>query len=218
MVTAAARAREDAVVADGCQGRIGSRYDTKGGRMRSEQDKGIKARAAAIGILFVMALGSSGTLRAAALSEEEIADLVFIREEEKLARDVYLTLSDTWGTGIFAIIASSEQTHMDAVKTLLDRYGIPDPAAGMGMGDFSDESGLKDYYIYLVDLGTESLIGAMEAGFIIEEMDIEDLREALSRTTHRDVSRVYTNLLRGSYSHLAAFTYQLERLGVTLEP
>ena len=43
-----------------------------------------------------------------------------MREEEKLARDVYLTLYDIWGTPAFNNIASSEQTHMDAVLMLID--------------------------------------------------------------------------------------------------
>ncbi len=69
--------------------------------------------------------GQSGTT--AILSQEEIDDLVYLREEEKLARDVYLHLYNTWGQWIFENIAASEQQHMDAVKTLLDRYGIHDP-------------------------------------------------------------------------------------------
>lgn len=49
-----------------------------------------------------------------------------MREEEKLARDVYLTFGEKWGLTLFTNIAKSEQTHTDAVKTLLDRYEIKD--------------------------------------------------------------------------------------------
>jgi len=100
---------------------------------------------------------------------------------------------------------------MDAIKRLLDKYGIPDPTAGMDIGEFSDQSGLRDLYTELVALGSESLIEAMEVGVIIEEKDIKDINDALERTTHQDVIRVYTNPLNGSYNHLEAFTYQLSR-------
>lgn len=165
----------------------------------------------ALGLLFVMVLGSFGILQAAALSDEEIADLTFIREEEKLARDVYLTLHDTWGSLIFENISSSEQTHMDAIKRLLDKYGIDDPAEGNGIGVFTDESGLGDLYTELVAKGNLSLTDAMEVGVIIEEKDIEDITYFKTITTHRDLTRVYDNLLEGSYNHLGAFTYQLTK-------
>ncbi|MDP2030099.1 MAG: DUF2202 domain-containing protein [Thiobacillus sp.] len=52
-------------------------------------------------------------------------DLLFMREEEKLARDVYLTLYETWGLAVFSNIASSEQSHMDALLKLLRTYRCP---------------------------------------------------------------------------------------------
>jgi hypothetical protein len=54
------------------------------------------------------------------LSEEEFSALLYMREEEKLARDVYLTLGAHWSLPIFQNIGQSEQAHMDAVKVLLD--------------------------------------------------------------------------------------------------
>jgi len=57
------------------------------------------------------------------LSESEMQGLILMREEEKLARDVYTTLGEKWDLNIFINIAGSEQTHTDAVKYLLDRYG-----------------------------------------------------------------------------------------------
>jgi hypothetical protein len=186
-------------------------------RMENRRSMNRTAWTASLGLFFAVVMGSFGILQAATLSDGEQKDLIFIREEEKLARDVYLTLYDFWGSRIFSNISSSEQTHMDAVKGILDKYGIPDPAAGMGIGEFSDLV-LQDLYTELVDLGSETLIGAMEVGVIIEEKDILDINEALDRTTHRDVIRVYTNLLAGSYNHLTAFNDQLTKLVVTLEP
>ncbi len=58
--------------------------------------------------------GGSGGLTP--LSAEEIAGLVYMWEEEKLARDSYLLLDEEWDLMIFASISVSEQRHMNAVK------------------------------------------------------------------------------------------------------
>ncbi len=70
------------------------------------------------------------------LTDEEVAGLQFMVEEEKLARDVYLTMFEEWDFRIFENIARSEQTHMDAIRTLLDRYDVNDPSADMAVGLF----------------------------------------------------------------------------------
>ena len=64
------------------------------------------------------------------LSTVEMEALQFMREEEKLARDVYLRLHQQWNMQVFANIAKSEQRHMDAMKCLLDKYELADPAEG----------------------------------------------------------------------------------------
>ncbi len=72
-------------------------------------------------------------VRVQPLSVDEAATLTFMREEEKVARDVYLNMAARWALPPFANIAKSEQQHMDAIKAKLDKYGLPDPAlAEMG--------------------------------------------------------------------------------------
>jgi hypothetical protein len=143
------------------------------------------------------------------LTEEEISTLQFMREEEKLARDVYLALFDIWGLQIFNNIARAEQTHADAVKTLIDHYGITD--------NFSSEYGvfinpdLQALYAQLVAQGSQSLGDAIKAGAAIEEIDIIDLEESLADTDKADIIRVYQNLLKGSNNHLRAFVSTLAR-------
>ena len=78
---------------------------------------------------------SLASAQAVGLTETEKYWLTYMREEEKLARDVSF-LYDQWGARIFDNISISEQRHMDAIKNLLDRYGLPDPAAGKGPGEF----------------------------------------------------------------------------------
>lgn len=150
----------------------------------------------------------SSTIQVAPLSNAEIQYLKFLREEEKLARDVYLQLFNTWQLTIFQNIASSEQKHMDAIKKLLDRYNVTDPA--LLQDQFTEQSGLQQLYSDLILKGSQSKIDALEVGVIIEEKDIEDLHAAIAVTTHSDIKTVYNNLLSGSLNHLAAFNSHFE--------
>jgi hypothetical protein len=163
------------------------------------------------GLLFVMAVTSVGFVQAATLSVEEVSWLTHMREEEKLARDVYTTLYDKWHTRIFNNIRVSEQRHMNAIKTLLVRYGVPDPVTNDTVGVFTEK--FQTLYDELILAGSVSLIDALKVGVFIEETDIDDLAEAIGSTTHRDIKKVYTNLMNGSYNHLTAFCANLEKLG-----
>jgi len=152
------------------------------------------------------------------LSAEEIEGILYMREEEKLARDVYLTLYEQWGLSIFQNIANSEQTHMDAIKTLIDRYGLDDPAAGNDVGEFTNPT-LRSLYADLVATGSQSLADALRVGAAIEEIDILDLEKHVAQTDARDIQRVYESLTRGSRNHLRSFVATLEQqTGETYEP
>jgi hypothetical protein len=144
------------------------------------------------------------------LSDAEIEGLLYMREEEKLARDVYLMLYEKWGMRILQNISGSEQTHMDAVKALLDRYDLEDPAAGTDVGVFTNPT-LQELYDQLVDEGSQSLADALRVGAAIEEIDILDLEERIAQTDNSDIQLVYENLMRGSRNHLRAFVSTLER-------
>jgi hypothetical protein len=152
------------------------------------------------------------------LTAAEIDGLEYMREEEKLARDVYLSMDELWGQRVFSNIARSEQSHMDAVGTLLDRYDIPDPAAGNAVGEVSNPE-IKALYDQLVDTGSQSLADALKVGLAIEEIDIADLVEELDAVAHSDIQRVYQSLKQGSENHLRAFATALERqTGESYEP
>lgn len=144
------------------------------------------------------------------LSQREISDLLLMREEEKLARDVYQFLYAKWNTEIFTNIAASEQTHMDAMGALLERNGIPDPITSDEAGVFSDEAFSK-LYTELTQKGETSLAAALTVGAQIEDLDIKDLQEAIEATTQNDIKTVYSNLVRGSRNHMRAFNRQLVR-------
>jgi len=152
------------------------------------------------------------------LTDGEIAGLLYMREEEKLARDVYLTLYDNWGVRVFQNIANSEQTHTDAVKSLLDFYGLEDPAAGNEAGEFANAD-LQTLYDQLTALGAQSLGDALKVGATIEEIDILDLEQNLANLDSPNLRTVYENLLKGSRNHLRAFVSTLDRqTGETYQP
>jgi hypothetical protein len=164
------------------------------------------------------ALGTALTQTPAGeLSDIEAEGILFMREEEKLARDVYLTLYDQWEWQVFSNITSSESTHMEAVKTLIDRYELDDPVEGREIGEFANED-LQALYDQLVEQGSGSLVDALEAGAAIERTDILDLEERVAQTDKPDIQLVYDNLARGSRNHLRAFVSSLERQGVIDEP
>ena len=103
------------------------------------------------------------TLPTGELTAQEVDGLAFMREEEKLARDVYLTLYDQWNMPVFQNIAGSESTHMDAVLTILDRYGLEDPSAEKAVGEFTNPD-LQALYDQLVELGSQSLARCSQSG------------------------------------------------------
>jgi len=158
--------------------------------------------------------GQSGT--SAILTEDEEEALLFMREEEKLARDVYLYLFDVWGQWIFENIAASEQQHMDAVKTLLDRYGIVDPVGDNGEGVLVDPE-LQALYNSLIETGKSSELDALLVGAAIEDMDIHDIIQILAITKKPDLISVYENLMKGSRNHLRSFCGLLETMEVAYE-
>lgn len=144
------------------------------------------------------------------VDEQEIADLLWMREEEKLARDVYITLGETWSLPVFSNISQAEQQHMDAVGALLDRYEIQDPVGDNGVGVFTNPE-LQALYDQLVEQGSQSATDALMVGGAIEELDILDLQKAIANTDNADIQQVYTSLNAGSENHLRAFVGNLER-------
>lgn len=164
--------------------------------------------------LIAMLIGSWA--QAAVLSTGEIQTLTFMREEEKLAHDVYLTLNETWPQPVFANIAQSEQQHMDAMLALLERYQIADPARPV-IGLFNNME-LQALYDKLVIRGQQSATEALYVGAAIEEIDILDLEKAIAETDQPDLRRAYENLLAASGNHLRAFVRNIEAQGLVYEP
>jgi len=161
--------------------------------------------------LAVLALVSPLTTLAQ-LDPAEAGTLQWMREEEKLARDVYVELYAAWALPTFSNIAQSEQRHMDALLVELEFFGLEDPVQDDTVGVFSDPV-LAGLFSDLVRRGGESLLEALRVGAFIEELDIADLWEAIDETDEPGLESAYENLLAGSRNHLRAFVGQFESLG-----
>jgi hypothetical protein len=150
------------------------------------------------------------------LTALEADNLTYMREEEKLARDVYLTMYDAWGLNIFSNIAASEQTHTDAVAEMLEKYKLPDPVVDDRVGIFVNQK-LIDLYDTLLARGYQSSLEALYVGALIEEVDMVDLKRAIEETDNEDTQQLYENLLSGSRNHLRAFVGLIEDQGIVYE-
>lgn len=151
------------------------------------------------------------------ISMDERNGLIFMREEEKLAHDVYVTLYNKWGAQVFNHISNSEQTHTNAVLMLLQRYSIPDPVGTNAVGVFTNTT-LQSVYNDLIQKGNVSLAEAIKVGLLIEELDISDLQKQIAKTDNQDITLVYENLMRASRNHLRAFNQNAVTQGVTYTP
>jgi hypothetical protein len=152
----------------------------------------------------------------ATITPEEEDMLVYMREEEKLARDVYLTLFDQYQEQIFKNISNSEQRHMDKVLCLLEHYGLEDPASA-DIGVFSNEE-LQQLYNDLVEQGSASLVDALTVGATIEDVDIYDLELSLEEATNEAIVTIFNRLMCGSRNHMRAFSGMLAENGGSYTP
>ena len=156
-----------------------------------------------------------------------------MREEEKLARDVYMKLGGMYPDHpIFGKIDDSEQTHTDAVKAMIEKYGLEDPNTNDNVGVYTGE----DYGWYftekfnlLVERASLSELEALYVGAFIEELDMMDINQCPQvivdtenginditecgkiYTDNADVSNLYASLLDGSDSHLEGYVRNIEK-------
>ncbi len=151
------------------------------------------------------------------LNSAELTSLSFMREEEKLARDVYITLYNKWGVNIFTNISNSEQTHMDAILMLLSKYSLADPVSNNAVGVFNNVT-LQNLYNQLVAQGNISVLDAYKVGATIEDLDIFDLKNALLNNDNQDIKLVYDMLTKRSRNHIRSFYKNILSVGGSYSP
>ncbi len=165
----------------------------------------------------LMPSGDTPALGTGVLAEEDTAHVLYMREEEKLARDLYQHFQDRWDHRVFAHIVKSEQRHVSVMGRIVTAYGLTDPLANDVPGKFIDPD-LQGLYDQLVTTGDASLAAALGVGALVEEVDIRDLQASVNDGPPEDVAFVYDRLERASDHHLRAFTRNLEALGTPYTP
>lgn len=169
--------------------------------------------------LSIVLLSITGFAQTTSLTQPEKDAILYMREEEKLARDIYELLFTKWASNPFGNIRQSEQVHMDRMKVLITTYKLIDPVEinKDSPGVFSNTL-LQKYYKELTNTASQSLTEALKIGAKIEEMDIADLEERIKQTTQTDIISTYNNLKMASENHLRAFVRRLEMQGVNYQP
>lgn len=145
------------------------------------------------------------------LTNEQKDMLFFIYQEEKVARDVYITLGNIYtDENTFASIQKSEQRHIDSARGLCEKYGVDITGVDEGsVGDFELQP-LQELYDNCIAQGSDSLLEALKVGVFIEITDIDDLERAAVGMPN-DVFNVFENLKEGSLNHLDAFETAVAR-------
>ncbi|MEJ2501159.1 MAG: DUF2202 domain-containing protein, partial [Campylobacterales bacterium] len=139
------------------------------------------------------------------LSEEKKDKLFYIFQEEKVARDIYITLGELYPEeNTFAMIQLSEQRHIEAAGTLCDTYGVDTSYVNLDFVGQFELPLLQQLYDTCVEQGSISKLDALKVGELIELTDIDDLESAMVGMP-QDVVNVFSNLKAGSLNHLDAF-------------
>lgn len=144
-------------------------------------------------------------------SQETTKSLIYMIEEEKLAHDVYQVMYEKWGSRVFGNILKSELSHQNQILVVMQNRTITDPRSTQ-IGVFNNPD-LQALYNKLIAQGSQNVTEAIKVGVAIEELDISDLKTAISKlgSADTDVKSTYDSLLSGSQRHLSAFNRQLTR-------
>ena len=169
------------------------------------------------GLVIVLAINSitGFSQNSTQLTAYEKEGILLMREEEKLAHDVYSFFVEKYNIPIFRNIKQSEVMHQKYMIWLMEKYDIKDPSFEE-QGKFNNKE-LQKLYDRLTVQGN-TLIEALKIGAYIEELDIFDLKKLMKKTDNEDILRVYSRLLWGSENHFRAFTRNLSNRGVEYEP
>jgi hypothetical protein len=168
-------------------------------------------------ILFTVAIGNM--LFAQVITDKEKATVLRMREEEKMARDVYIVMNEKWDQQVFSHISESEINHMSQMKIWVDKFSLDDPVTRNNdqRGVFTDPA-LQKLYNELIASGLQSREASYRAGAKVEEVDILDLKAALAETSNADLQSTYKYLIHASENHLRAFVRNLKVLGTDYKP
>lgn len=151
------------------------------------------------------------------LSDTERRNIMFILEEEKMARDLYFEFSKKYENKVFNNMYQGEQSHMKAMQKLVSRYNLEDPTAKRDVGEFHNRQ-IQKMHGELLEQGNKNFVEALKVGAEVEERDIDDIQDNIKNTSKADILFVYENLKRSSKNHLRAFIKKLNQEGEEYKP
>jgi len=149
-------------------------------------------------------------LDTAPLSDQEGADILFMREEEQMAHDLYSRWAGMYPLPVFSNIRDSETVHIYEVQLLMDRYDVPSERIGNASSGYYNPV-IQSWYEAFSSQSDTSQTDALEAGVTIGQEDIADLDAAIGHTSRPDILQVWNNLRQGSMKHESAFLQALGR-------
>ncbi|MDD3034385.1 MAG: DUF2202 domain-containing protein [Bacteroidales bacterium] len=146
------------------------------------------------------------------LTASEIEYIYAVREDEKLAGDLYSAFFEMYKIKTFENIAKAEINHMKATERLLEYYGITYPVAG-DKGKFENPV-RQALYDSLLQKGSTAL-EAFKVMAQYEEYNIVQYKADLAVITNENLKIVIENLEKGSENHFKATIRQITALGGT---
>lgn len=153
------------------------------------------------------------------LTDAEINSIMSLREEEKVAYDVYTFMFEKYESKVFKNIAENEKDHMDKIKELIIQFNLNDPLSGISdqKGVFNNKK-MQALYDEMIMAGNYGLLDALRAAARFEETDIIDLRNDLSAASDQTVVNTYINLESSSQDHLRALVKVIKDEGISYKP
>jgi len=183
--------------------------------MANDRDPAIKHNVAYGEGILPLSGGMQIATKAGAPGPRDVQGMRFIWEEEKTARDLYISFYKQTNQSIFADLIGSEQNHMDQVKSIMDRYGVSTPVPDQGA---LENQTLIQMYDDLLSRGSRSDQDALMAAATFEEISIMDLQKEINTTENQEAIAVYQGLLAGSRKHLRSYVSDLKEQGIVYTP
>jgi len=150
--------------------------------------------------LIISACTTTNDYEIGVLSKEEKTDIQKLREEEKLARDIYIKAYNTYEYFAFVNLYKGEQIHMDNLLNLEMQYMVEDIILP-DTGKYVDES-IQNFYNNHLSQITTSATDAFKVGMTTEEMIIYDIQNFENNTEEADILKVYSKIKCWSRNHL----------------
>lgn len=141
------------------------------------------------------------------LTADEIEFLYAMREDEKLARDLYAYFWTRYPTAPqIQRISKAEESHIAAIETVLDYYEISYPAmSAPGVFEDSTRQALYDE----LALKSETMLEAFQTMAFVEDRDLFAYKMVQSQITNANLSLLIENMIKASTNHLKAAIRQI---------